>query len=119
MTAGWTRATADNLSALAAKYGGRAGDDEAETILMWRKDDPTSVEFTSTRGADIARMIRRCGSAVAEFVDFGESVTLRLHQKNREGRKAWRGMEYAFAPLDVESEAWDSKYPKADEEVEP
>lgn len=118
MTNGWTKATPENLTALAAKYSGLGGDDEAETVLAWEKWEPDRVEFTSTRGADIARLIRRCGSAVTEWVDLGESVTLRLTKKAQNGRRAFRGMEYAFAPLDVPSEPWDrsAKEPEVGDE---
>ena len=97
------KATPERLSALREQCSGKAGHADAETVLHWDKGDPDHVEvYTTGRGADIARIIDRCGSAIESFQRSGDSVKLRI-RKHHDGRKAFRGIEFAFAPVDVDS----------------
>lgn len=101
----WKPATPEAIAELAEICKGRGGGPEAETVLHWSKGDEY-VEFTTTKGADAGRLIKRCGSAITHYYVNDESVSLRIPFRNSEGKKIFRGFELAFGSIDIESTPW-------------
>ena len=101
----WTRPTKANLEIIDRLCSGKGGDFEAEAVLGWSKweADRGYVTFTSRRGADISAVIRRCGSAIRRFSKLGDEVSFEINMKTIEGKNVFRGFQYAFAPIDIES----------------
>lgn len=100
-----TAATPALLNQLRAAARGLSGDQDAEAVLGWTKHDSAQgyVDFYSCRGSDILRVIDRCGSQIISFTKRDESISLRIRIRSEGGQKVFRGMEFAFAPVDVES----------------
>jgi len=93
-----TPATPAHIAALIDRYSGRSGGNDAETIITWSKGDTVTV--WSTCGADIARILRRCGSGLLDFREFdagGGSIRMTFRADDV------RGPEGAFKPRDVDS----------------
>ena len=92
--------TPEDLAALRARCSGKKGDSDSETVLSRSADeeDQGFVAVFSARGADIARIIDRCGSQILWYHEEGEgeSVDLKI------STKVFRGIEYAFTPVDKE-----------------
>lgn len=91
-------ATPEAIAALIDRYSGRSGGNDAETIITWSKGGTVTV--WSTCGADIARILRRCGSGLLDFQEFdagGGSIRMNFDAS------AVRGPEGAFKPRDVDS----------------
>ncbi len=83
---------------------GKGGDPDAETVLNYTKRSHTHVDFYSCRGSDVCRVLRRAGSAVESFTKRDEGVSLKVRIRTEDGRKVFRGFEFSFAPIDVESQ---------------
>lgn len=96
------RATPETVAALVERHKGRTGGQGAEATLMWAASRPGFVEVTTSRGALVTDVVRRCGSAMTRFWDCGEYVTMEFPARDAEGRKVFRGIEYAFAPIDID-----------------
>jgi hypothetical protein len=106
--------TPEQIEALVAECSGRGGSEDELHVSVegWRKD---TVEVGGTMLAKVGAVLRRCGSAVVSIVvirdgEALESLWLTVN-KVHNGRKVFRGPEYAFAPVDVESKP----FPKAQE----
>lgn len=99
------KATKEGIAALRERCAGKQGHEDAESVLHWSKWDADHVEvYTTGRGADIARIIDRCGSAIESFSETSDGgVRLIVKVRSGDGKKVFRGIEYAFAPVDVES----------------
>lgn len=73
---------------------GRSGREDESGLTDASADE--YVEVYSTRGT-ITKILRRCGSAVVNWTDHGGSgISIRVE------RSAFRGIEFAFKPLDIE-----------------
>lgn len=98
-------ATEESLASLCERCKGKSGGNEAETVLCYEAWNPDYVEITTSRLADVPAIVHRCGSAVLCYWEHSESVTLRISRKVN-GKRIFRGFEYAFAPVDVVSSPW-------------
>lgn len=104
----WIKATPENLAELREECSGRVGDFEAEGSLHWCKWEPEHVDLYSCKGAEIAGVIDRCGSAIMKWHKHQDGVTLRIRRRTEDGKKVFRGLKFAFTPLDVESKPFPS-----------
>lgn len=99
------KATPEALASLREQCAGKPGTNETECVISFEKWNPGYVEFLTTgRGADVAGIIDRCGSAITHYAVTGDDVWLRISLRDSNGRKVFRGFPGCFAPIDVESE---------------
>lgn len=103
----YTKATPEGLEALRRRCHKSTGDRESEEVLHWNRLDAAAgyVEVTGAgRLSTIGRIIDRCGSAVLGWRAAPESITLRVRIRTESGAVVFRGIEYAFAPVDMPSD---------------
>jgi hypothetical protein len=70
-------ATRGTAAAIEALFKGKGGGPEAETMVLWNKEDAHTmgtVTFSSNRGRDVAALIKRLGDEGIHSFDLGRSV---------------------------------------------